>query len=613
MDRHHLHHEAKSAMAYMADKESLHIRLRTTQDTTDNVKLIYGDPFLYKKHPASDGHAWQPFEDGALMTKKYQTDGFDFFFIDVKPTFKRMKYAFLIDDRYLFGSREFIDLKQSPNLRYNLFNYFNFPYLNDEDRFKAPKWSEEQVWYSIFPARFNNKDASINPNNVKPWDSTDNVSNQDRFGGDLAGITEKLDYIKAMGYTGIYLNPIFHAGTEHKYDTIDYFEIDPSFGTKADLKNLVEQAHKRGIKIMLDAVFNHTGLEHPYFLDVVEKGKKSPYFNSFFVKDPDKPLLPVSLDELRKKDKKTLKKLFEHPENLNYETFAFTPFMPKINTMDETMQKHLLDVTTYWTKEFNIDGWRLDVSNEIPHAFWRRFRDLVKSINKDAYIVGENWDNATPWLMGDQYDAIMNYEILFPIWQYFGAHPDFESNDAHAFIKRINQVLTSYPDPVLKAMYNLVDSHDTARILTICDKDVRRAKLAYLFMFAFPGSPSVYYGGEIGLNGGHDPDNRKCMPWDEAKQNKDLQTFMKRLINLRKTYDAFKSVDFNWHLRPNRQLLMFEKENLLFIFNTQPQCASFSLPKDYINKDLKNVWFDKKITLGKSVTLDAYDFMILKR
>ncbi len=613
MQRQHFHHEAKSAMAYMVDQDTLHIRLRVTKNTTDHVKMIYGDPFLYKHHKDSDRHAWHPFEDGATMEKTYQTEAFDYFFIAVKPTFKRMKYAFLIDEKYLFGSREFIDLKQEPSLRYNLFNYFNFPFLNGEDRFKAPQWSEDQVWYSIFPSRFNNQNEAINPKGTKAWDSVEDFSNNDRFGGDLEGIMAKLDYIKDMGFTGIYLTPIFFASSEHKYDTIDYKMIDPSFGTNEDFKRLVDEAHKRDIKIMLDAVFNHTGLEHPFFLDVIKNKEKSPYFNGFFIKDKTKPILPLSLEALRQKDRKTLKKIFSDPKKLNYHTFAFTPFMPKINTMDETMQAYLMDVTSYWMENYNIDGWRLDVSNEIPHAFWRKFRKHVKAICEDAYIVGENWDNSTPWLQGDQYDAVMNYEILFPIWQYFGLHEDFPPYDAHEFIHRINHVLTTYPNHVLKAMYNLVDSHDTARIMTICNHDQRRVQQAYLFLFAFPGSPSIFYGGELGISGEHDPKNRRCMPWDEKKQNHEMKAFMKKLIELRKTTDAFKQPKFIWHKQNDRQVLMFEKDRVLFILNTQDTTASIALPKPFINQEIYDLWYQRALTLGETLTLDAFDFMIIKR
>ena len=216
--------------------------------------------------------------------------------------------------------------------------------------------------------------------------------------------------------------------------------------------------------------------------------------------------------------------MFRSPELLNYRTFAFTPYMPKLNTSNQIMREHLLDVAKFWIEKYDIDGWRLDVSNEVAHRFWRDFRDTVKTAKKETYIVGENWDNSNPWLLGDQYDGVMNYEILIPIWNYFGTNIDNPKYSSTQFKYRINKVLTDYPKNVLRSMYNLVDSHDTTRILEICSNNEELVKLPYLFLFTFPGAPSIYYGGEIGLTGKHDPDNRHCMPKDISLHNLNIKT-----------------------------------------------------------------------------------------
>ncbi len=608
MDFAQFQHEAKSRDAYMHDAKTVHLRLRVKKGLTRNVKVIYGDPFLYEKQADTNRHAWSPFQDGAMMAHRGQSPHHDLFFIATRPKHLRMKYAFLIDDRYLFGAREVVDLEADPDLRYNLFNYFNFPYLNDEDLFNAPAWSKDQVWYSIFPERFHNGDQTLNHPDTKAWDSVEDFTNADKFGGDLRGIITKLDYIASMGFTGLYLTPIFKAMSTHKYDTTDYFEIDPAFGTKADLKELIEKAHAKGIRIMLDAVFNHVGMAHPFFLDVVANGKKSEYYDCFYIIDETKPVLPVSPEVIKAMSYREVKQLFADVDALNYRTFAFTPFMPKVRVMHPKMKAYFLEVATYWIETFDIDGWRLDVSNEIPHAFWRAFRKVVKAAKPDAYIVGENWDNSMPWLQGDQYDAVMNYEILFPIWQFFGPHPDFKALNAETFIERINQALFAYPDNVLTSMYNLVDSHDTARIKHICGEDVRKVKLAYAFLFSFPGSPSIFYGGEIGLSGDHDPKNRRCMPWNQDRQDDEMKTFIQTLIRLRRQVPALKSTRFDWLPASKGGLLAFKKDELLVVMNNQDQKTTLKLPES----DKTDLLTGRQLGSVQTLELEPYQLYFLK-
>ena len=603
-------HEAKSVDAYLYDQYTVHLRLKVKKGITNNVKIVYGDPFYHKPNELNE-FTWSPYGDGVPLVKRGATAYHDYFFIAVKPKHLRMKYAFIINDRYLFGSRDVIDLKVESHLRYNLFNYFNFPYLNEEDLFTQPKWAENRIWYAIFPERFNNGDESINLPNTKPWDSVKDFSNADLFGGDLKGIIDKLDYIEALGFNGIYLTPIFKAMSTHKYDTIDYYEIDPAFGTKKELKTLIEKAHKKGIKVMLDAVFNHVGLEHPFFLDVLNKGKNSDYYECFYVIDDNKPLLPFAVSTLRDMEYKDVKALFKDIEMLNYRTFAFTPFMPKVKTMHPKMKEYFLNVATYWIEHFDIDGWRLDVSNEIPHVFWREFRTAVKSVKKDAYIVGENWDNSMPWLQGDQYDAVMNYGILFPIWQFFGPHKELKPLNAKQFIMQINQALFEYPDHVNKAMYNLVDSHDTARIKTICNESEARVKLAYAFLFSFPGSPSVYYGDEIGMTGGHDPKNRQCMLWDQVNDTPNLTNFFKQLIQLKKNEAAFNSSWFNWIETDDEKVLIYQKETILFIMNNQDKTVNISLDDPY-QKSYKDLLTNEDKTISTPLSLSPFELCILK-
>ncbi len=599
-----LYHEAKSEFAYMYDAQTVHLRLRIKRGDYPDVKVIYGDPFIRGKSEAGNNQ-WQPYGDGLPMEIEGDTEEYTYYFIALSPTHLRMKYAFVINDTYLYGPKGTLPLPTEPSYRYDLAHYFNFPFLNDEDRFQAPAWVEEQIWYSIFPARFNNGDASLDSESTLQWNAFEDVSNADDFGGDLRGIIDRLDYLKAIGFTGIYMTPIFYASSKHKYDTIDYYRIDPEFGTNEDFRELVEKAHAKGMRIMLDGVFNHCGFHHPYFQDVLNNGKNSEYFEYFYIIDEHKPLLPFNPDD-KTLSRDAVREAIRRNGGLNYRTFAFTPFMPKLKVMHPPLKSTLLDIARHWIEDYGVDGWRLDVSNEIPHAFWREFRQTVKHANNDTYIVGENWDNSWPWLMGDQYDGVMNYELLYPLWKFFGTENPMS---ALTFSRAVNRVLFSYPKHVTRALYNLLDSHDTPRIMHICGDDQRRVRLAYTFLFTYPGAPSVYYGGELGLSGGKDPDNRRCMPWEVA-EDAPLKRHLSRLIELRGTNPQFKDTDFIWHQR-NDALLAYEKGSTLIILNNQDTTASFTLPRAFCERTLQELLSNDTFKATSSITLSAFEAMIL--
>ncbi|MCF7927317.1 MAG: glycoside hydrolase family 13 protein [Candidatus Izimaplasma sp.] len=615
MTNYNLKHQAKSKYAYAYDKHTIHLRLEATKGLVKNVEVVYGDPFFWGPKPDNpDKWEWKiETSKTRLMTKEYSTEFNDHFFISVKPKYKRMKYAFIINDELLFGCREQVNIKDYPKEKKNLFNYFNFPYLNEEDVFNPPSWIEDQIWYSIFPERFSNGDSSINPKETLPWAETNMYSNSQRFGGDLQGIIDNLDYLEEIGFTGIYMTPIFMSDTAHKYDIINYKKVDPAFGSNKKLRELIDKAHKKGFKIMLDAVFNHCGFRHPFFQDVIKNGKDSDYYDCFYIIDDDKPVVNFDLSKDNRIKRESVKKFHKNPDLLNYRSFAFTPYMPKLNTTNPIMKEHLFDVARYWINDYNIDGWRLDVSNEVSHSFWRDFRKVVKNANKDAYIVGENWDNSMPWLQGEQYDAVMNYEFLYPIWNFFGINIDGEKYRPSKFKYTINKVLTDYPKNVLRSMYNLVDSHDTTRIMTICNESSDLVKLPYLFMFTLPGAPSVYYGGEIGLPGEHDPDNRRCMIWDEDKQDKTILAHIKQLISLRKNYPQLRSANLNWIQTNDKQnSIIYKKEDLFILINNSNHIIEINLPTTLQNKVVKDLYNNKKIDLKTTITLSNYEFKLLK-
>ena len=604
MNKDVLLHQSKSNYAYQYDKDTLHLWLRTAKDDFNEVVLLYGDPFKYEPIDSEMNH-WVWVNEGinTVMEKRLSDDEYDYYFASIKPRHKRVKYAFLLDNTYLYGAREIYDLSTPDDKKkYNLFNYFNFPFLNEVDVISIPSWVKETTWYQIFPDRFRRSVNATNTPNHRWTNKDEKVTNHMKMGGDILGVIEALDYLVDLGITGIYFTPLFESPSNHKYDTTDYFKIDPSFGTNEDFRLLVKEAHKRGIKVVLDAVFNHCGYHHPFFQDVVKHGAKSKYYNSFFIKQ--EPVVNFKLDNSNSP-------VYQRGLIPNFHTFAFTPTMPKWNTEDPLARQHLLSVAEYWIKEYDIDGWRLDVSNEVSHDFWRAFKKTVKNAKKEAFIFGENWDYSYPWLSGDQIDTVMNYEFVYPVWQYFGHDPHIPTIKANQFRKLMNKLLVSYPEQITESMFNLVECHDTARVLSRSKEDTRLGFLFYLYMFAYPGSPNIYYGGEVGLSGGGDPDCRRPMIWDIDQQDLNFKNKIKWLIHLRKHEKAFGSSNFKFiHSddQNNTIGIQTKKDNDIITIYFNPN--DFEV---FINKSVKglNLESQKDINL-KDIKLNAYGYLIIK-
>ncbi len=374
----------------------------------------------------------------------------------------------------------------------------------------VPDWVKDAVFYQIFPERFANGDPTNDPPGTEPWGGEPKSRNY--FGGDLQGIIDHLEYITSLGVNTLYVNPIFQSNSNHKYHADDYLKIDPAFGDERVFKNLVEECHRRNIRIILDGVFNHTGTGFFAFKDIKANEAKSKYIGwynvyGFPVGPPNKP---------------------------NYECWWGYGELPKLMTGNPEVRDYLFKVTEHWMK-FGIDGWRLDVPNEIPHDFWIEWRKHVKSLNPDAYIVGEIWDDAQPWLKGDQFDAVMNYKFRNACLDFFVR----KTTTAVEFDTTLANLRSKYSADVNAVMQNLLGSHDTERLLTLCNGDKEAMKLAWLFQMTYVGAPMVYYGDEIGMAGGKDPGCRHTMIWEEKGQDAALLQYMKSLIALRKEHDEF--------------------------------------------------------------------------
>ncbi len=345
--------------------------------------------------------------------------------------------------------------------------------IGDQPEF-VPHWPRRAIFYQIFPERFANGDPSNDPPGVEPWGARPKVNNY--FGGDLRGIIDHLDYIANLGANAIYLNPVFASASNHKYYTSDYLKIDPAFGTNDLFKKLVAACHEKKIRLVIDGVFNHTGTDHWAFQDIVKNGENSRYIGWYNIYS-----FPVIV----------------RPSNPNYECWWGSGRLPKLMVENPEVKAHLFEVTKYWT-EMGIDGWRLDVPNDIPHEFWVEWRSFVKGINPECYIVGEIWGDASEWLRGDQFDGVMNYEFRKACLDFFCRGTAAPSE----FDAQLASTRSHYPAEVNYVLQNLLGSHDTERFLTLCNREVWRLKLAVLFQMTYVGAPMVYYGDEVGWREG---------------------------------------------------------------------------------------------------------------
>lgn len=509
-----VYHKTSEQMSYPCNERELIINLKTGYDVK-RVFLHQGDPF--EAGILGGNEKWVGKREEICYKKRLKHQ--IWWTTTLVPPYKRCKYYFeLHTDKEVWYYFEDGFLKEEQlYMEGRMLQCFIVPWMNQADINVTPDWVNDTVWYQIFPDRFCNGTPEKNGEDILPW-RTGPVTNQERFGGNLAGIRKRLSYLKELGINGIYLNPIMEAESNHKYDTRDYTKIDPYFGDNEEFALLVKEAHELGIRIMVDAVFNHCGRRFAQWLDVEEKGEKSEFADWFMIQDWN-----------------ALKKQGDTRDGRFY-SFAFNEYMPKLNTNNEDVIRYFSDICESWIRDFDIDGIRFDVGNEVSHRFLKRVRERVKSLKPDIYLLGEIWHDASQWLMGDEYDSVMNYPLMSGIHDFF---LDKESTKED-FEYMVNRCYTMYMQQCNNVLFNLLDSHDTERLMNrLKNLNVFYQQLAVLF--TMPGSPCIYYGTEIAMEGGHDPDCRRCMPWDEmdSEENRKCLEEMKKLISLRKSEKTF--------------------------------------------------------------------------
>lgn len=515
-------HIPMSQYAYGTDEKHITIRLRTGHGDLKKCVLHYGDracrqtPILFMK---------------TEMTMEAETELFDYYQVVLENPYRRLCYCFeLVDENesiFYYGDTFNTQITEDRS------EYYQLPYNHRADIVRPPSWVKDAVIYNIFPDSFATGKRYIS--GMATEKEFAGVSTKGKLGGTLRGIIENVDYLSELGVNAIYINPIFAAGEYHKYDLIDYFHIDPCFGTNEEFHELVDTYHRNGIKVIIDGVFNHCGWKFFAFEDVVKNGEKSKYKDWFYRLE-----FPV----VRPDDFET------YP---SYECFGYERLMPKLNTANPEVEEYFCRVGRYWVEEFHTDGWRIDVASEVNDAFWRKFHREVKRVNPDAVLIGEIWESANHWLDGTIFDSAMNYDFRKHCKRFFGE----QSIDAMEFNNRVTDMRMRYRSQTVFAQLNVLDSHDVSRFLSVCKNDERCYRLAVVFQMTFMGMPSVFYGDELGISGLKEEEYRQPMCWGKDSP---LFAFFQKLIILRKEEEVLRSGEFRTVLaKHGSRLYVYER------------------------------------------------------
>lgn len=550
-------HELNLPYVYPIDKTTLRIRLKVLKDSLTKVYLIYKNIY---NHEIDN---YYKIEMNVIM----EDQNYQYYEVDAKNEIPYFKYCFQVEiNEELFYFN--IDGLGKEN---NQKRYFFYPVINSSEIISFPKDSEGSLCYQILIDRFYQGNIRTNLNNLK--DLNELPDRNTYYGGNYQGVIQKIPYLKTLGVSSLYLSPIFLSPSYHKYDVIDYYQLDDIYGTIEDLLELIDQCHKNDIKVILDGVFNHISSDNKIFKDVIEKGVKSSYYHWFYIKR-EQPLL--------------------------YDTFGagLVPSMPRLNTNNQDVIDYFAEVMFYWTKKLGVDGWRLDVYDEVSPRFWRSIRQKLKKEFPMIILVGEIWEQAHRWLDGSQIDTFTNYRYRDLVIELFE-----EKIDVFQFWNKMVDYYALYPSIYYHHFINLIGSHDTIRISTLFN-NYKVVEAILILTLMLPGKPMIYYGDEIGLKGDVDHDNRRAMRWDSINEKNGLYFNLSRLGKLREKSEVLKKgklvID-----RDQKNILSFTRryknQEIKFIMN---------LGDEYIKspKDIKVLVTNtnNKLKIGK------YDYLIFE-
>lgn len=500
INRHGIYHKPLSEYAFALNENTLIIRIKTARNNIDAVMLHFGDT-AYRGNPVQ----FTTTKMNLVASDNY----FDYFEARIDDPYQRIIYYFELintnETLYYYADAFY------PTVSHERNDLYKFPYMRKEDIITPPLWLKDAIIYNIFPDSFTTNKTPINQTKI-----VNSIPVKNRLGGTLRNIIQALDYIQDLGINTLYLNPIFTAGEYHKYDVIDYYSIDPMLGTNDEFKELVNTCHTRNMRIIIDGVFNHAGWNFFAFLDVLKHQEKSEYVDWFYHLD-----FPI-------------KKPQNHSDMPRYACFGYERHMPKINTSNPDVIQYFTDVCAYWINEFDIDGWRLDVADEVDTNFWRMFTQTARSCKQDVAIIGEVWQDASYYLDGTMFDSTMNYDFIKYAKAFFG----YETIAAKAFDGHMAHVRYRYREQTTYTQLNILDSHDVPRFLSHCQLDINRYKLAVIYLLTSVGTPSILYGDEQALDGIKEHDYRQSMVYDH---NNTLYHFFKTIIHLRKNHKVLRS------------------------------------------------------------------------
>lgn len=562
-------HQTLSNYAFAVDEKSLKIRIRTARDNLSKVLLYYGDT-AFRGNPVD----FTKVEMKIFAQDKY----FDYYEALIKDCYKRTVYYFkLVNDEEtcLYYADQFYD--EASTMRNDL---YKFPYNRKEDIASPPEWLKDAIVYNIFPDSFTEEPLDLP---VVIEHNQDLVRN--RLGGKLKNVLNRLDYVRAMGFNTIYLNPIFTAGEYHKYDVISYYEIDPLFGTNEEFKVLVKTIHQKGMKIIIDGVFNHSGSSFFAFKDILEKQEDSIYKDWYY----------------------ELKFPVVYPKNMNdvpnYECFGYERKMPKLNTSNPEVIEYFMDVCRYWIAEYDIDGWRLDVADEVNSEFWREFRKVTKATKPDCVLIGEVWQKAAYYLDGSMFDSVMNYDFIKYAKEFFISR----SVDAYGFDGLVSDMRVRYRESFVYSQLNLLDSHDVPRFLSVADNNLSVYNLAVIFLFTAVGVPSVFYGDEQGLTGVGELDYRQNMRFSGDESLIDL---FRKLTSIRSENRVVRTGGYKT-LEAKEQSGLYvysrfdETDEIVIALNNSPDSVELEVELDAYNILLEGSF--------NNSYLEPYGYLILKK
>ena len=495
MNRYALFHRPESSFAYATAPDTIAVILKAAQsDKFDRVEILYNNKYNFTKGRKT------------LEMRRCAEDGtFAYYRADISLPDARFAYIFKLMQKGKIYYYSEDGLSEDYKFDAAYYTFFQFPFINWVDVQRGVDWTKSAVFYQIFVDRFARGDYEKEDLYVNTaWNErTDRYS---FTGGDLQGILNKLPYLKNAGVNALYLTPVFCSPSNHKYNVTDYLNVDPQFGTNEKLIGLLASAHAEGIKVLVDCVFNHCDRNHEFFKDVEEKGRNSKYYDWFLI-DGD----------------------FPSADKGNYACFAYCKNMPKWNTNNGEVRRYLIDIALEYLK-MGFDGLRLDVADEISHEMWRQLRREIKAVNPQAYIVGEVWHLNEHWLKGDQFDGVMNYKLQKILVDYFGA----SRITAQQASDRMNGLLMQNTEQAHSMALNFLDNHDTPRFLRFTGGNKDKLLGALCAIIVFPGIPCIFYGTELPLDGGGDPDCRQPFDWTFENQTNDYAEKFKAVLSLKK-------------------------------------------------------------------------------